>query len=309
MKMKHQHFIRTKVSTPPVLRLISICGVQVPLSPKTFKLLWKIPNQCWWCWEKNTHSESWNADGFGAMRTFLSNPPLWGTDLWTSRFIKSAQVHPVVCTSWEWLGIGAGVHATLLRLHRNKYCMEQLTSPRRKLSDITPQHHGNMYADDSWIQIEARPDIQKPPLKFSGRESGWTTHTQTQTDNWTDTHTYLSSFWAVFQCAISSAERPQSCLWKLAFMTAWSVPYSNYRWQHTRTQTYMHKHTHMEEVDCAHKTKYRQLTSHSDVLILSNTQPCKLLRLGLYGNTLLKSKDFWFDSGGTFLLPSNSASL
>lgn len=142
--------------------------------------------------KKNTHSESWNADSFGAMRTFLSKPPLWGTDLWTSRFIKSAQVHPVVCTSWEWLGIGAGVHATLPRLHRNKYCMEQLTSPRRKLSDITPQYHGNMDADDSWIQIEARPDIQKLPLQFSGRESGWITHTHTDSNRQLNWHTYLS---------------------------------------------------------------------------------------------------------------------
>lgn len=205
MKMKHQHFIRTKVSPPPVLRLISVCGVQAPLSPKTFKLLWKMPNQCWWCWEKkNTDSECWNADRFGAMRTFLSNPPLWGTDLWTSRFIKSAQVHPVVCTSWDWLGIGAGVHATLLRLHRNKYCMGQLTSPRRKLSDITPQHHGNTYADDSWIQIEARPDIQKLLLQFSGRESGWTTHTHTHRLKQTTelTHILISAVFGQFSSVL-----------------------------------------------------------------------------------------------------------
>lgn len=72
-------------------------------------------------------------------------------------------------------------------------------------------------------------------------------HTQ-NIDDWTHTWTCLSSFWAVFQCAISSAERAQSSLWNLAFMTAWSVPYSNYRWQHTLRPSCINTHTNAESL-------------------------------------------------------------
>lgn len=102
----------------------------------------------------------------------------------------------------------------------------------------------NMYADGYWTQIRTRPDIQKLLLQFSGRESGWITQTHKYRQLNTHTRACLSSFWAVFQCAISSAERPQICLWNLAFMTTSSVLYSNYRWQHTRKHTRLHAPTH-----------------------------------------------------------------
>ncbi len=154
---------------------------------------------------------------------------------WISGLIKRAEVHPAVITSWGWLQycVCIGINIAWSSWH----------NLAGLLSNITPQHHGNMYADGYWIQIRARPDIQQLLLQFSGRKSGWP-HKHTHTDNWTHTCTCLSSFWAVFQCAISSAERPQSCLWNLAFMTAWSVPYSNYRWQHTRTHSNLHAQTH-----------------------------------------------------------------
>lgn len=142
---------------------------------------------------------------------------------------------------------GCYILATVSCLHRNKYCMEQLTSPCRILVRycITPQHHGNMYADGYWMQIraKARHSATTVVVQWEGK---WVSNTNTHTHRQTTehTHTCLSSFWAVFQCAISSAERPQSCLWNLAFMTAWSVPYSNYRWQHACTQTYMHTNLH-----------------------------------------------------------------
>lgn len=61
------------------------------------------------------------------------------------------------------------------------------------LSDITPQHHGNMYADGYWIPTEARPDIQQWLLQFSGRGSERTnTHTCTLTHRDTTKQTYLS---------------------------------------------------------------------------------------------------------------------
>lgn len=120
----------------------------------------------------------------------------------------------MVCMSTECLGIRAG--CTL----QYRICIEvnlawsnwhHLTGFQ---SDTTPHHHGNMHTDGWEIQIESEPDIQRLLLQFSGKESGWT---HTRTDKWTNTHTSLSSFWAVFQCAIFSAERPQRYrLWQHA---------------------------------------------------------------------------------------------
>lgn len=131
--------------------------------------------------------------------------------------------------------------ATLLCLHRNKHCMERLTSPCRN-----PVRY---YATTSWQHVcwwllntnksKARHSATTVTAQW---ERKWVSNTQTHTC------TCLSSFWAVFQCAISSAERPQSCFWNLAFMTTWLVPYSNYRWQHTHTHSNLHaltkRHTH-----------------------------------------------------------------
>lgn len=70
-------------------------------------------------------------------------------------------------------------------------------------------------------------------------ESEWeSARTHTHTRNRTNINTCLSSFWAIFQCAISSAERPQSRLWNL---NLWQHGrYRNYRWQHTHTLTHAH---------------------------------------------------------------------
>lgn len=124
-------------------------------------------------------------------------------------------------------------HTTVLCLHSYKYCMVRLTSPFR-----IPVRY---YTTTSWQHVrwlllntsksKARHSETTAAVQWEGK---WVnTHTCTHTHIYTHvthTHTCLSSFWAVFQCAIFSAERPQSCLWNLGFMTAWSVPYSNYRW-------------------------------------------------------------------------------
>lgn len=125
--------------------------------------------------------------GFSSITTIMRH---WS---WTSRFIKSAQVHPVVCTSWDWLGIRAGVHGALQRLHRNKYCMEQLTSPRR-----IPVRY---YTTTSWQHVcwwllntnrsKARHSETTVAVQWEGK---WVNNTHIHTDsnrqlNW---HTYLS---------------------------------------------------------------------------------------------------------------------
>lgn len=166
---------------------------------------------------------------------------------WISNLIKTTEVHPVAVPPWGWLHFCVCIEINIAWSGWHHLA--------GFLSDITPQHHGNTYADGYWIQIRARPDIQQPLLQLSARESGWATHKHTHTC------ACLSSFWAVFQCAISSAERPQSCFWNLAFMTTWLVPYSNYRWQHTRTHSNLHaltkRHTHT----------YKKLSAHTKLSI------------------------------------------
>lgn len=82
-----------------------------------------------------------------------------------------------------------------------------------------------------------RADILELLLPFSGRKHKKTPkHTHT---DWIHTSTRFSSFWADFQCAICSAEETTNVFWKLALMTMWSVPFSNYRRQHTCTKTHI----------------------------------------------------------------------
>lgn len=99
--------------------------------------------------------------------------------------------------------------ATVLCLHRNKYCMERLTSPRRipvRYYSTTSWQHVDGYG----IQIRARPDIRQLLLQLSERESGGEQNKRTdiyrQLHAHANTRTCLSRFWAVFQCAISSAK-------------------------------------------------------------------------------------------------------
>lgn len=89
---------------------------------------------------------------------------------------KTTEVHPVAVTPWGWLH-----YCVCIEINIAWSGWHHLAG---LLSDMTPQHHGNMYADGYWIQIRARPDIQQPLLQLSERESGWATHKHT--------HMYLS---------------------------------------------------------------------------------------------------------------------
>ena len=79
--------------------------------------------------------------------------------------------------------------ATLLCLHRNKYCVEQLTSPH----DSCQISHSNVMATcllpPAEDQGKQGPGIQQLLLQFSGRGGGWT-HTQTHTHTHIHTHTH-----------------------------------------------------------------------------------------------------------------------
>lgn len=75
--------------------------------------------------------------------------------------------------------------------------------------------------------------------KTEGRVSGTTAAVQKGGDaDWTDVCACFSSCRADFQCAICSAEETTNVFWKLALTTTWSVPFSNYRQQHTCTDTH-----------------------------------------------------------------------
>lgn len=128
------------------------------------------------------------------------SPPTWSTN----GFMKATQVHleRFVRPETNWVsGPGCMWHQWICIGVYEWSSWRQLTG---FLSDISPQYHGDTKADGFWTQIETRPDN-----RFSSdAKSGWT-HSLT----WTNTHTCLSSFWAVFQCAIFSAERPQRYLY------------------------------------------------------------------------------------------------
>lgn len=103
---------------------------------------------------------------------------------WISRLIKTAE-----SSSFYILRL-----ATVFCLHRNKYCMEQLTSPCR-----IPVRY---YTTTSWQDVcwwllntnksKARHSATTVAVQWEGE---WVSNTQTHT------HTCLSSFLGNFQCA------------------------------------------------------------------------------------------------------------
>lgn len=111
--------------------------------------------------------------------------------------------------------------ATVLCLHRNKYCMGNATSMLML----------NEYKSIIMMKEQVQTFSSYCCSSVGGRVGELHKYRQL------NRHAFLSQqFWAVFQCAISFAEGPQICFWSLAFMPS-SVPYSNYRWQHKATCT------------------------------------------------------------------------
>lgn len=159
-----------------------------------YNILYNVLYKCWCYWEKKTTL----LITFRATRIFAITRKMkhWS---WISVLIKRSTqcfLHPEA--GWVERLEGTLQYCVCIGINIAWSSSHHLSG---FLTDITPQHHGNMYADGYWIQIWERPDIQQLLLQLSGRGSGWTTHRKTTEQ----THILVSAVFGHF----SSVQYPQ----------------------------------------------------------------------------------------------------
>lgn len=191
-----------------LMNLISFLIVQVPLPtcPKTVKFSWKMSFiNTGVVGEKNKRKRFLISDMLKCRRCKDCIP---NTEQWSSisNLIKTAEVHLVVFTSWGWLQycVCIGINIAWSSWHH-------LTG---FLSDITPQHHGNMYADGYWIQKKEQSQTFINYCCSSVRGKVGEQHKHTHTDNWTHTHVLVSAVFGQFSSVLYPQQKDHKAVYE-----------------------------------------------------------------------------------------------